>query len=182
MFWTASRLGDFELEATDGPIGAIHDCLIDRAWTIRWFAVDSGSWLRGRSVLVAPDRVKAAEGDPPALRLAISRAEVEASPAYDPEVPVSRAYEEALAGHYGWQGYWTGLGHATPPEGEPSLRSADDLLGYHIEAEDGRIGHVDEILIDANGWIVRYLVVDTRDWWPGKLVLVVPAAIAGIDA
>ena len=36
MFWTASRLGDFELETTDGPIGAIRDCLFDdRNWKVR---------------------------------------------------------------------------------------------------------------------------------------------------
>ena len=43
MFWTASRLGDFELEATDGPIGAIRDCLFDdRSWKVRWFVADTG--------------------------------------------------------------------------------------------------------------------------------------------
>jgi hypothetical protein len=107
---------------------------------------------------------------------------VKASPPYDEEAPVSRAYEEALVGHYGWQSYWTGLGPAAGSEAQQSgLRSADDLLGYHIEAEDGRIGHVDEVLIDPDGWIVRYLVVDTRDWWPGKLVLLVPQALGAID-
>jgi len=183
MFWTASRLGDFELQATDGPIGAIRDCLVDdRAWKVRWFVVDTGTWLPGRRVLIAPERVEASEGDPPGLGLAITRAEVKASPPYDDEAPVSREYEEALAGHYGWQSYWTGLGHAAPAEGQPGLLSADDMLGYHIEAEDGRIGHVDELLIDPDGWILRYVVVDTRDWWPGKLVLLVPPALTGIDA
>jgi len=183
MFWTASRLGDFELQATDGAIGAIHDCLIDDpGWKVRWFVVDTGTWLPGRRVLIAPDRVAATDGEPPELRLAISRAEVKASPPYDDEAPVSREYEEALVGHYGWQSYWTGLGPAASSEVQPSgPRSADDLLGYHIEAEDGRIGHVDEVLIDPDGWIVRYLVVDTSDWWPGKLVLLVPQALGAID-
>jgi hypothetical protein len=191
MFWTASRLGDFELQATDGPIGAIRDCLIDdRAWKLRWFVVDTGTWLPGRRVLITPDRIEATGGEtggetgdvPPEIGVAISRAEVKASPPSDEKAGVSREYEEALVGHYGWQSYWTGLGHAPPPEGQPELCSADDLLGYHIVAEDGRIGHVDEILIDPDQWVVRYLVVDTRDWWPGKLVLLVPQAIAAIEA
>ena len=118
MFWTASRLGDFELQATDGPIGAIRDSLFDEAaWTVRWFVVDTGNWLPGRKVLIAPDRLAAVEGDHPSFRLAISRAEVEASPPFDEETGVSREYEKALVGHYGWQSYWTGLGHAQPPEG-----------------------------------------------------------------
>ena len=28
---------------------------------------------------------------------------------------------------------------------------------------------------------MRYLVVDTRDWWPGKLVLVVPQALTATE-
>ncbi len=120
MLWTASRLGDFELEATDGPIGAVQDCLIDRQnWHLRWFVVDTGTWLPGRKVLIAPERVTAEAGDRPALRLAISRAEVEASPPLDNEAPVSRKYEELLVEHYGWQSYWTGLGAAAPAD-EPA--------------------------------------------------------------
>ena len=48
------------------------------------------------------------------------------------------------------------------------------MTGYHIEATDGGIGHVKDFIIDDETWAIRYLEVDTRNWWPGKKVLVSP--------
>lgn len=42
------------------------------------------------------------------------------------------------------------------------------------DASDGRIGQVDDFLLDQNTWMVCFLVVDTRVWIPGKHVLVAP--------
>ena len=51
------------------------------------------------------------------------------------------------------------------------LRSAQEVTGYGITARDGHLGHVEDFLIDDETWKIRYLAVDTRDWWPGKKVL-----------
>lgn len=77
------------------------------------------------------------------------------------------------------------------PHGDPHLRSAREVEGYHIAAEDGEVGHVESFLIDLSGdkgtsrsageWAIRYLVVDTRDWMPGRTVLVAPDWIRRID-
>ena len=48
------------------------------------------------------------------------------------------------------------------------------MTGHAIEATDGRIGHVDDFLIEDRTWEIRYLVVDTRNWWPGKKVILAP--------
>jgi len=50
------------------------------------------------------------------------------------------------------------------------------VLGFHVEATDGGIGHVDDFLVDQT-WNVRYLVVDTSNWIGGDSVLVPSAAI-----
>jgi hypothetical protein len=47
-------------------------------------------------------------------------------------------------------------------------------MGYHIRASDGEIGHVEDFLVEDELWTVEYLVVDTRNWWPGKQVLISP--------
>ncbi len=63
-----------------------------------------------------------------------------------------------------------------PPSGErqrnPHLRSAKEVIGYYIQATDGDIGHVEDIFVEAETWVIRYLMVDTRNWWPGRMVLV----------
>jgi hypothetical protein len=61
------------------------------------------------------------------------------------------------------------------------LRSTDEVTGYHIEASDGEIGHVEDFLVDDETWAIRYLEVDTRNWWPGKKVLVSPQWIDNVS-
>lgn len=67
------------------------------------------------------------------------------------------------------------------PPADPHLRSVGEVTGYHIEAIDGAIGHVADFLIDADTWQIRYLIVDTRNWWPGKKVLVAPNWIRNVS-
>ena len=64
---------------------------------------------------------------------------------------------------------------------DPHLRSVNDTIGYHLEAIDGAIGHVEDFLIDEDDWSVRYLVVDTRNWWPGKKVVIAPSWISDVS-
>ncbi len=66
-------------------------------------------------------------------------------------------------------------------DGDPHLRSAAEVTGYHIHARDGTIGHVEDLLVDSTGWGIRYLIVDTKNWWFGKHVLISPYAVEGID-
>jgi hypothetical protein len=61
------------------------------------------------------------------------------------------------------------------------LRSTEAVTGYNIEAADGEIGHVDGFLVDDEAWAIRYIEVATRNWWPGKKVLVSPAWIERVS-
>jgi len=60
------------------------------------------------------------------------------------------------------------------------LRSCKAVVGYHIEATDGDIGHVKGLLVDEETWAVRYFTVDTSTWWPGHQVLIAPQWIQGV--
>jgi sporulation protein YlmC with PRC-barrel domain len=61
------------------------------------------------------------------------------------------------------------------------LRSTHDVSGRHIQATDGEIGHVEDFIIDDETWAIRYLIVDTKNWWPGKKVLVSPQWIERVS-
>ena len=61
------------------------------------------------------------------------------------------------------------------------LRSIEAVTGYHIHASDGEIGHVKNFLIEDADWGIHYLVVDTKNWWPAKKVLVLPRSATEID-
>lgn len=64
---------------------------------------------------------------------------------------------------------------------DPHLRSCNAVVGYHIHASDGDIGHVAGMLIDEETWAVRYLVVDTSNWWLGHQVLIAPQWIEAVS-
>lgn len=57
------------------------------------------------------------------------------------------------------------------------LHPVNDIKGYAIRATDGDIGSVQDVLFDDEKWTVRYLVVDTGTWLPGRRVLISPFAI-----
>jgi hypothetical protein len=61
------------------------------------------------------------------------------------------------------------------------LQSAKSLQGYHVQATDGNIGHVEDLIIEEEGWVVRYLVVATGTWLSGERVIVSPEWVEGID-
>ena len=61
------------------------------------------------------------------------------------------------------------------------LADSRQILGTHLHATDGEIGHVDDFLLDFDDWRIRYLLVDTDNFWIGKRVLVAPEWIESFD-
>lgn len=59
---------------------------------------------------------------------------------------------------------------AAQEQAEPHLRSMREVIGYHIQARDGEIGHVETFMLDDSTWRIQYLVIDTRNWLPGRKV------------
>jgi uncharacterized protein YrrD len=170
------------IAATDGVIGKIDEVYFDdRAWRVRYLVVDTGGWLEGRKVLLSPESIDRARSSEAAVAVALSREQVEHSPGADSDMPVSRQYEEALARYYGHPLYWA------PPEPferkatQSSLRSSDEVIGYSIQAADGPIGHVEDLVMDDENWSIADLLVDTRNWLPGKKLMIPPAAVEDID-
>lgn len=194
------------LHATDGDLGAVEDCYLDaRSWHVRYLVVKTGSWLSGRDVLVTPASVCEIDEAARLLRVSLSRQQMEGTPPVDRAKPLSRGDEQAYFFHLRQAPYWDtvpgpaksavpypgtvppGLERVdNPPEAEPShetshLWSANELTGYAIQAQDGDIGHVEDVVVDDEDWLVRYVEVDTRNWLPGKKVLIQAARIATID-
>lgn len=174
----------YHLLATDGEIGKIDDFYFDdETWTLRYFVVETGSWLSSRKVLVSPVAFKKADGESNMIETILSRDQIRNAPEADLSKPVSRQYEINLHEYFAWPMYWvtdpaTAIRRAP---GDRHLRSLDEVLGYTIEAEDGEFGQVDDILAEEGKWILRYLAIDTRKWLPGRKVLVAPRWIREVS-
>ena len=61
------------------------------------------------------------------------------------------------------------------------LNKAKTLEGYKLESLDGEIGHVQDFIVDDRSWTIRYLIINTSNWWPGKKVLVSPQWIERVS-
>lgn len=209
MLNSLNHLKDRSLQARDGIIGKVHDMFFDETdWIARYLVVDMGTLLNKRSVLISPGAAGSADWGRSSIPVDLTMDQVRHSPEIDTDMPITRQHEAVLRKHYGWPAYWGALtgegGLATPiliPAGEPDeeqsgptdgeapprrsrdvhLRSANDTLGYHVHATDGSIGHIAEFLIDDDVWRIRYVVIDTRNWLPGRKVLVAPEWIREID-
>ena len=61
------------------------------------------------------------------------------------------------------------------------LRSLKQLYGNKLGASDGEIGHLKDFYFDDQNWAIRYLVVDTGTWLPGRQVLLSPYSLGRLD-
>jgi len=199
MLRSVTSLAGHKIGATDGTIGKVEGFLFyDSSWIIRYLVVDTGSWLPGRKVLLSPVSLTQPITDAKILPVNLTREQIKTSPDIDTDKPVSRRAEIELHKHFDWPPYWTGSGFAGPVMGPsskekeqagvaaeervgPLLRSSKEVIGYRIHATDGDIGHAEDFIFDDESWAVRYLVVDTRNWLPGKSVLIAPQRIAKIS-
>ena len=202
MLFKANTLKGFKLDSLDGKIGTVSEFYFDdRYWAVRYLVADTGGWLSGRQVLISPYALAGAIKEDEVIAVNLTREQIKDSPSLNSDKPVSRQFELDYHGYYGWPMYWGGplmwgaypylMRDAnqwnTPSETEtehswdPHLRSTDSVTGHHIQATDGEIGHVVDFILDDETWAIRYLVVDTRNWWPGKMVLVSPEWIERVS-
>jgi hypothetical protein len=205
MLRSVEALVGFTISASDGDLGRVEALYFDdQHWTVRYFVVETGGWLADRRVLISPVSVRRPEWERRRLPVALTTAEVQASPSVDTRRPISRQYEIAFSRHYGIPHYWPGYLGAlpyplTPPRvsgaitnelqahveqqeiEDQHLRSTEDVRGYCLATTDGDLGHVDDFLVEDLTWRIRYLDVDTRNWWPGKHVLVAPEWIEAVS-
>lgn len=111
MLHNLEELQNYSISANDGEIGHVKDFYFDDdAWVIRYFVVDTGTWLASRKVLISPISVYHPNWTERTLPVAISKEQVRNSPNIDTDKPVSRQNEEQFMGYYGYPYYWDGLG------------------------------------------------------------------------
>ncbi len=211
MLRSQKKMKGFAIHAVDGDIGRVEQCYFDdEKWVVRYIVVDTGGILLGRTVLISPVSVREIHWNDGKIHVGLTQDQVRHSPDIDTTETFSRRKESEYYSYYHLPVYWGGVGlwgngmypamlpdamitaeedraakqqaEAKAPQDDAiHLRSTDEVTGYHILARDGEIGHVEDFLIDDSTWAIRYVVVDTRNWLPGKKVLVEPAQIGEVN-
>lgn len=195
MLRSLNAIRGYTIGAADDTLGEVTDFLFDEAtWAVRYMVADTRRWLPGRKVLIPRQAFGAPEWDSRRFPVSLTKQQVKDSPPLDADAPVSRKMETSLYRHYDYEPYWTyaaadaampfppvpPIAEMPPAEAaldediDTDLRSVQEVTGYHIEATDGAIGHIEDFIADDEAWAVRYVAVDTRNWLPGRKVLVAP--------
>jgi hypothetical protein len=198
-----SAFNGFAVEASDGFAGRITDLLFDdKTWLVRWFVVEIATWQIFRRILLHPSALGSPDNLNRAFSVQMTKAQVRACPSIQTDEPVSQQMEADLAEDYAFSPPW-GLGfyasgpiggsaegwldnngvmtHAATGTADPHLRSINAVRGYHIQALDGEVGHLKDFLIDDETWQIDCALIDTKNWWRGKDVLLPATAMTQIS-
>jgi hypothetical protein len=200
MLRSMKGMEDYSVGATDGIIGRVRDFYFDdAAWVIRYLVVRIGE---ERNVLISPISIGRPNWSEKILPVSLTRDQIKNSPDIDTNKPVSRQHEMGYLGYYGYGNYWGGGGlwgagfypdllqaglqvstgsQAHHQHDDPHLRSGNAVMRYYVHASDGDIGHVQGFLVDEISWAIRYVIVNTSNWWLGHQVIVAPEWIGYVD-
>ena len=181
------------LENGEQTVGTVKDLFFDgKTWIVRHLVVDTGSWLSGRRVLLPPSLLEQRDWPNRRLWIPLTKEQVKDCPPVETHLPVSRRKETEQPQYFVWNlvGVITEItasaalaGSDADEQADRDLRSANELTGatiltgYQVEADDGYFGHVADLIVDdetgaSAKWEIRYLIVDTHRWLPGKKVLI----------
>jgi len=203
MLIKAKDLYHFSLKTKDDVIGHCKDLLFDdQHWTVRFIVVKTGNWLFNKKVIISPISIKDEFNvENKHIPVELTKQQIEDSPGIDAAKPVSRQHEIQYLKHFGWPSYWTGTsawGVSTYPsslydmsagdsdydeitDADKHLRSAIEVGGYHLETNEGSIGHINNFLINTKTWRIRYLIIDIGGGISHKQVLLSTNWIESID-
>ena len=195
MLSHANKIVGSEIVSADGPVGSVEDILFDEdSWTFRYLVVDLGE----RRTLLSFETVTHVDESSRELRVPLSRRAVELSPDVSTQNPVSMEAELLLGKYWQWTPYWVmrlprAVGQSIAREAsleakqsverkvESRLRSVSEIEGYHIEAADGDIGHLKDLIVDDSTWQIQYLVVNAGNWLFQRMVLIPWIALESIS-
>jgi uncharacterized protein YrrD len=184
---------DYKVITSDDLDGNAKDILFDQhSWIIRYLEVDFGNIFNDRKVLLPRFLMRDSFVTEDRFLVDANKSDIDACPKPDQHLPISRKYEEELHSYYRLDYYWDQPNIApVDPVGGPSypfrvpagevdeenlgtnLRSFREVKGYAINAVDGKLGNIADLLFDDSNWRILYAVVNTGNWlsWKKKVLL-----------
>jgi len=181
------RVRDLEgltLTAVDGHAGRIRDVYFDdETWRVRYLVGETSPWPTGIHVAIAPSHVEEIDVRSNAVAVDLTRLEIERNPVLDSDLPISaqlRAASSAIGGPMYW-GFGAAGSASHEAVHDTHLRSARHVTGFRVQATDGQLGHVIDLLVDDEDWTVPYLMTDTTHWRAGRPRLLSTGCVERIE-
>ncbi|MDA3943210.1 MAG: PRC-barrel domain-containing protein [Bacteroidetes bacterium] len=179
------NLAEYTLKTKDGTNGKVSDFLFDeKQWTVRYLRADFGSLFSSKKILIPKVFLKTPLWEKEIFPSELEKNDIENCPKPADHQPVSRKYENTLFKYFKINPYWSasyvgspGLIYPPMPVDIPTkdfheedldtiLRSFKEIEGYDIHAIDGKLGHIEDVIIDDSDWQIKYVIIDTKNWLP----------------
>jgi hypothetical protein len=185
----------YSILATDGEAGKVHDVLFDeKIWSTTYLVASVGGLLVKKKVLLPPTTLGHPDLKTKEFRVNWSRRQVSSSHKLSARVPVAAGGNpdaerrtrnpRPAQGRTGisecTEAVRAGTNQAGQESDNPHLRSARDLLRCRIEAIDGDIGRVGDLMTDDVSWEIRYVVIHTPGSLHHRKILISPLWIRSI--
>jgi hypothetical protein len=203
MLRSIQDLSECSVSCPDGDLGKVDQIYFDvRRWRVRYLVIDTSAWGYGQKIWVPPCCIHQVDFNSKVVRLNLVQQKMLASPAIDMQEPISRLQEGKLVNYYGCKPYWeethaqcasrypsgaidpTACGepqgrerrtlHTNAFNSNVQLLSTRQASGYTIEAVDGPVGHIRDFVFEDDTWLIRYLTIDTHEWWQSENEVLLP--------
>lgn len=168
---STTEVTGYHIQAKDGEIGHVTDFLFDdKEWHIRHLVVDTGSWLSGKKVLLAPPWIKRIQWAAKSVHFSLSKDSVRHSPPFDPTLLNRVKYENEMLDHYqAWFSYLL-----QKEQGETTMFLGKDIIGNPvITVSNGRsIGKAKDIYLTKDCQTVAGIYLGTEGLFSRQSYLV----------
>jgi hypothetical protein len=209
MLRKLTDLKGFAVVGKSEDLGTVSDFYFDQQhFILRYLVIDTGSWLQKEKTLLSTAAFTKIDFANSEIQVDLTKPDLEAGPSLEKNKPVSKQMEEKMAQHFDWPLYWTmpdngpaiqagtvlrrklfdfndfdqsSMSTSNSQAIESNLRSFAEVHKYHIQALDKEFGHLTDLFVDEENWLIRYLLIDTRNILPGKDVLIAPEWIQNIS-
>lgn len=202
MLRSVRELQNYAVAGTYGKVGTVADFYFDDIeWAVRNLIIHVGNWPLGHWMIAFTEVITSIHPDAELILSDLTAEEMGLRTNTDTGQLMSQQDRPPPVWYYQWASYWDRLTGAigldpdtvdagvagAPGRGknstvDPNLRSVQRVIGYHIQARDGAIGHVKDFILEDETWHVTYLVIDTKNWLPGKQVLLAPTWVHWIGS
>ncbi len=207
MLRTIKELSGYTVRTLDGDLGKVETFYFDdNAWMIRYLAVRIPHDAKDRRILISPVSITGIEPREKQVNTGLTYEMILSSPMINEDVVVSREEEIALHDYFQWPYYWdegdvpnTLPGDLTAVplvemaldvedqitsednQNKPHLRETSAIEDYVIQARDGEVGSVDDLIIEDQTWKIQYFIVNTGSFLSNRKVLLAPQWIQRIS-
>lgn len=209
MLFSYNDLRKFAIEAKDGRKGRAKDLYFDdETWRVLYAVTASGFHFNRQEGLIKSTLLGVPDVETQTLPISLTKEQLDDAENPEAHAPVSAqrerdirqrqfefwptlmmgapgaAYTPMLAERQllaGGEYVERDLARAPEPVDDPHLRSLEEVWGYGIEARDGALGSISDFLLDPDGWRIRYIVVDTGSWLPGRQVAIRPDWVSDVS-